>query len=315
MHAMNMRQKHHLAWLLLTVITIVIAGTSYADFLHALGQRESSLRPEITNRSNYAGLYQMGEAALQDAGVYGGDGRLDNRYNGNFTGAFGVNSLNDFLSDPDAQTQAITAYHQAVWGYLNNNGSSSYVGQTINGIEVTESGLIAAAHLVGAGKVKQWLASGGAILPRDGNGTKMTEYLQRFAGYSLPGAAPSYAAVLAAAPTGGAATMVGSNSNYVYTPTPLVSGNAAAAGPAVFSTVNPSYASAQQGWNSGSGFQMGDLRLYIAKLLAVLAFVYLATVMIKGLGGTLRGGMAVHELGQVFVRGALVLILLIYIVN
>jgi len=56
-------------------------------------------------------------------------------------------------------------------------------GQTINGILITESGLLAAAHLGGVGSVKKWFRTG--KVKKDGNGIKITSYMERFSGYNL----------------------------------------------------------------------------------------------------------------------------------
>ena len=58
-----------------------------------------------------------------------------------------------------------------------------YDGKLVNGILVTESGLLAAAHLVGPGSVKKWVRNGRMF--EDGNGIKLTEYIQTFNGYQL----------------------------------------------------------------------------------------------------------------------------------
>ena len=58
-----------------------------------------------------------------------------------------------------------------------------FEGQEINGILVTESGLLAAAHLGGQGSVKKWFRTG--KVRSDGNGVKITSYMIRFGGYNL----------------------------------------------------------------------------------------------------------------------------------
>ena len=60
---------------------------------------------------------------------------------------------------------------------------SKYEGQVVNGILITESGLLAAAHLAGAGNVKKFFRKGYEF--RDGNGTKMTSYMKKFSNYQL----------------------------------------------------------------------------------------------------------------------------------
>jgi hypothetical protein len=56
-------------------------------------------------------------------------------------------------------------------------------GKTINGIYITESGILAAAHLGGQGSVKRYFRNGKVF--RDGNGTKITSYMNKFSGYDI----------------------------------------------------------------------------------------------------------------------------------
>jgi len=58
-----------------------------------------------------------------------------------------------------------------------------YEGEIVHGVLVTESGLLAAAHLGGAGSVKKWFRTG--KVRKDGNGVKITTYMERFSGYEL----------------------------------------------------------------------------------------------------------------------------------
>ena len=60
---------------------------------------------------------------------------------------------------------------------------AKYDGKYIHGVLVTESGLLAAAHLGGAGSVKKWFRTG--KVRKDGNGVKITSYMERFGGYDL----------------------------------------------------------------------------------------------------------------------------------
>ena len=59
----------------------------------------------------------------------------------------------------------------------------NFDGQVIHGILVTESGILAAAHLGGQGSVKKWFRTG--KIRQDGNGVKITTYMKRFSGYTL----------------------------------------------------------------------------------------------------------------------------------
>ena len=58
-----------------------------------------------------------------------------------------------------------------------------YEGKVVYGVLVTESGILAAAHLGGAGSVKKWFRSG--KVKTDANGVKITSYMKRFGGYKL----------------------------------------------------------------------------------------------------------------------------------
>ena len=53
----------------------------------------------------------------------------------------------------------------------------------IGGVLITESGILAAAHLAGAGSVKKYLRSYGAQNFADGYGSTVRYYMKRFAGY------------------------------------------------------------------------------------------------------------------------------------
>ena len=87
-----------------------------------------------------------------------------------------------FLSSPDLQEyamQQLLCYNkQKLQKYIDK-----FDGQIVHGILVTESGLLAAAHLGGAGSVKKWFRTG--KIKEDGNGVKITSYMKRFSGYEL----------------------------------------------------------------------------------------------------------------------------------
>ena len=157
----------------------------YKDFLRALGYRESGGRYYIENSYGYLGKYQMGESALKDAGYYKGDPTRRNDWIGEWTGKDGVWSKEDFLRNPRAQENAIREYHRKTWKYLKALGLDRYVGKTVGGIYITESGLLGGAHLLGAGNVKKFLKSNGRIIPKDGYGTPITEYISKFSGYDI----------------------------------------------------------------------------------------------------------------------------------
>lgn len=131
-------------------------------FLDAIGMRESSNRYDVVNGWGYMGKYQFGKRTLK---------------------ALGYNvSKKEFLNSPYLQEQAmLDLLHH------NRNILKSYIeywdGKTIHGKRITESGILAAAHLAGPGNVKKFFKKG--VEFKDGNGTKMTSYLTQFSGYKL----------------------------------------------------------------------------------------------------------------------------------
>jgi hypothetical protein len=168
-------------FLLLVSCTVLAAG-SYADLLTALSKRESSGNATIVNEYGYAGLYQMGETALIDSGYYKRDGTKANDWQGTWTGKDGINSLNDFLNNPGEQTAAITTYQNVLWDQITAKEMDSLVGQTYQGVTITESGLIAAAHLIGASGLKNCLSGGSCT---DANNTTALSYMSQFGGYDV----------------------------------------------------------------------------------------------------------------------------------
>ena len=131
-------------------------------FLNAIGHRESSNRYDIVNKWGYIGKYQFGKKTLKNLG-------------------YDV-SKKEFLNSPYLQEKAMLDLLEH-----NKKILQSYIdywdGRKINGKVITESGILAAAHLAGAGNVKRFLKKGEEF--KDGNGTKLTSYLTQFSGYDI----------------------------------------------------------------------------------------------------------------------------------
>ena len=131
-------------------------------FLDAIGMRESSNRYDVVNGWGYMGKYQFGRKTLKALG-------------------YDV-SKKEFLNSPYLQEKAML-------DLLHHNRKilKTYIeywdGKTIHGERITESGILAAAHLAGPGNVKKFFRKG--VEFKDGNGTKMTSYLTQFSGYKL----------------------------------------------------------------------------------------------------------------------------------
>lgn len=160
---------------------------SYTDFLSAIRMRESSGNYHLVNSFNYLGAYQFGEGALVDLGFVAADSAWwDNDYSGGWTGKLGIDSKAEFLASTAAQDEAADDWFVLVWRYLRAVDADDYLGQIVDGIRVTASGLIAGAHLLGSGNVISWLDSAGSSELADAYGTPISEYIALFAGYSLP---------------------------------------------------------------------------------------------------------------------------------
>ena len=156
------------------------------QFLNDLGARESGGNYRAFNKYGYAGKYQMGEAALVDAGYYQKTSRrYNNDWSGKFLGKDGIYSIQDFLNNPKAQENAQIIFKKKQWGYLKAVGALNYLGLIINSILITPSGLLAGAHLKGAGSVIQYLKSGGKNIQKDGFGTSIESYIKQFANYDV----------------------------------------------------------------------------------------------------------------------------------
>lgn len=175
--------RKSLGMILLLLSGVLVAAGTYEAFLQALANRESSGRASVVNEFGYIGQYQLGESALIDAGYYTPDDTNANDYRGSFTGKNGVNSLSDFLSDPAVQTQAVSDYQNVLWNQINSRGLQNRIGQTYQGVTITESGLLAAAHLIGAGGLNQCLNGSGSCT--DANNTTALSYLSQFGGFDV----------------------------------------------------------------------------------------------------------------------------------
>ncbi len=136
-------------------------GKSYVGFKEALGFKESRGDYHIVNDYGYMGKYQFSRATLR---------------------MMGLKNADNFLYDTRQQEAAFMAYTSLNKWILRKDIKRS-VGKTMGGVKVTESGILAAAHLAGAGNVKKFLRSAGENRFEDANGTSIRYYLRMFSGY------------------------------------------------------------------------------------------------------------------------------------
>lgn len=136
-------------------------GKSFVGFKEALAFKESRGNYFIVNTLGYLGKYQFGKNTLKLIGIY---------------------NTNQFLSDPKLQESAFIAY-TARNKWVLRRDIKRFVGKHIDGVLVTESGILAAAHLAGPGSVKKYLRSYGAVGFTDAYGTTIRKYMKKFSGY------------------------------------------------------------------------------------------------------------------------------------
>lgn len=162
------------------------AGT-YDDFFAAVRQRESGGNYKVVNSAGYAGAYQFGEAALIDLGYAPKDSNVyDNKFTAGFLGKDGIDSLQTFLNTPAEQDVAAASWFSMLWSRIRASDLEFYAGQTLNGVLLTKSGMIAASHLAGTGGLKSFIQSGGVTNAKDSNQTSVVDYLKLFASYDTP---------------------------------------------------------------------------------------------------------------------------------
>ena len=141
---------------------VELIARDHNAFLNAIGFRESSNNYKAVNRLGYLGKYQFGKKTLRAIGI--------------------SVSKEEFLSSPMIQEEAM----QLLLDHNRKNLKrfiKKYEGKTVHGVFVTESGILAAAHLGGAGNIRKWFRKGEDF--KDGYGTTITSYMIKFKGYQL----------------------------------------------------------------------------------------------------------------------------------
>ena len=158
-----------------------------AAFLVALKMMESDGDYQSVNSLNFLGAYQFGEAALTDLGFvrYDGDA-YDNDYSGGWTGKFGIESAKQFLNSERAQDKAMKEWLGVMWSYIELHDVDRYAWRDVGGEQLTPSGMLAAAHLLGVDALEEYINSDGKTDLRDPYGTPLSSYIERLNGYDVP---------------------------------------------------------------------------------------------------------------------------------
>ncbi|EGV42383.1 peptidoglycan-binding protein LysM [Bizionia argentinensis JUB59] len=144
-------------------------GKSFVGFKEALAFKESRGDYFIVNTFGYLGKYQFGKETLKLIGIY--------------------NPVH-FLKTPELQEKAFVANAERNKWILRKD-IKRFEGKTINGVRITESGILAAAHLAGPGNVKKYLRSYGQQGFTDAYGTSIQYYIKKFSGYDTSKVQPN----------------------------------------------------------------------------------------------------------------------------
>ncbi len=144
-----------------TDLSVPYTGKFFIGYKEAIAFRESEGKYKKINSRGYMGKYQFGMETLK---------------------IIGVHSSTSFLNNPKIQEKAFVAFLAKNKWELQDE-IERYEGTIMNGIKITESGILAAAHLGGAGSVKKYLRNNGERNFRDSYGTSIRSYMKAFGGY------------------------------------------------------------------------------------------------------------------------------------
>ena len=137
----------------------------FVGFKEFLGFFESGSDYKKINRLGYLGKYQFGRSTLK---------------------VLRIKTINEFIDIPELQEKAfLMNVMRNKW--ILRREIRRFNGKKLNNILITESGIIAAAHLSGPGNVKKYLRNYGddKFDLGDINGTKISDYMKTFKGYDL----------------------------------------------------------------------------------------------------------------------------------
>ena len=137
----------------------------FVGFKNFLGFFESGSNYIKVNRFGYLGKYQFGKGTLK---------------------MYGVRNLFEYRVNPELKEKVfLMNVMRNKW--ILRREISWYSNRYLNGTYISESGIIAAAHLSGPGNVKKFLRShcNPDLDKRDANGTSISDYLNIFKDYDL----------------------------------------------------------------------------------------------------------------------------------
>ena len=146
-------------------LKIPYTGKYFIGFKEAVAHKESQGKYHKINTLGYLGKYQFGKETLK---------------------TIGINDSSHFMNNPKLQEKAFVALLSKN-KYELQDYIDYFEGKVVGGVKVTESGILAAAHLGGTGSVKRFLNSNGKKKCKDDYGTSIKSYMRDFGGYETSG--------------------------------------------------------------------------------------------------------------------------------
>ena len=137
----------------------------FVGFKEFLGFYESGSDYKKINSLGYLGQYQFGRSTLK---------------------VLRIKKIDNFINIPELQEKAfLMNVMRNKW--ILRREIERFSGKKINNILITESGIIAAAHLSGPGNVKKFLRNNcnNNLDFKDINGTKISDYIKIFRNYDI----------------------------------------------------------------------------------------------------------------------------------
>ena len=146
-------------------LKIPFTGKFFIGFKEALAHKESQGKYNKINTLGYLGKYQFGIETLK---------------------SIGIQDSTSFMNSPKLQEKAFVALLSKnkfeLQQYIIN-----FEGKVVDGVKITESGILAAAHLGGTGSVKRFLNTNGERKCKDEYGTSVKTYMKDFGGFETAG--------------------------------------------------------------------------------------------------------------------------------
>ena len=142
-------------------LNIPFTGKYFIGYKEALAFKESQGKYSRINTFGMMGKYQFSPNTLRSIGIH---------------------NHASFMRNPVLQEKAFIALLAKNKWELRKE-IEKYSGSVVGGVHVTESGILAAAHLGGVTTVKRFFKSNGKRQFRDGYGTSLKSYMRKFGGY------------------------------------------------------------------------------------------------------------------------------------